>query len=350
MNTGKYCWVDQGAVVQGPRLLPQNWQDPNTGQWYFNLNNEAAWSDPQLLTIGWYPYVLVDAGAPGPYYTRTLSDFQVQATEVVQTATYEQWPIEQVRETKNEEMVRQITQYRTNELAANPKVSDYVEDDAKWLTDQQAELARLDEWQDVADFDTTKPSVLILPNNYVGKRYVEDGVKLTAQNDAATSSGLEAPWDQAIVDDFITANKIAADDNSGGTVPTEPTFEIRQGVAVPSEESARIVIYRYQQENANPALQTNYKMRLLNRQDNRPLYVFSYTGITYLAWHQFEDLGGGTWGLEGHSSEWQYVPGDMAFIFSYGTNPAVEADFFTSRVEFPAGIEQQNIFVAWDQA
>lgn len=131
MNEGQYCWVDQGSVVQGPQLLPQNWQDPNTGTWYYNVNNDDLWSDPNLLSIGWYPYVLVDAGEPGPYYDKSVSAFQVQATEVVQTVQYTQWDIERVRTSKGDEMEGQITLYTTNELAINKKVSEYAEADAK---------------------------------------------------------------------------------------------------------------------------------------------------------------------------------------------------------------------------
>ena len=348
MNEGLYCWVDNNAVVITQRKLPQNWQNPNTGEWYYNLNNEQVWSDAQLLTIGWYPYVLVDAGAPGEYYIRTLSDYSIQATEVVQTASYEQRPIEDVRQQKNFELQGQITIYEANQVAINPKINDYIANDAKWLADSQAELARLDTWQAVADFDSTKPAVLPLPNNFVGASYVKQGEQLTAENTSATNAGLDPPWNQTAVDDFITANKIAAEDNSGGTPPTEPNFELRQGIAVPSEQAARVILYRLSREDANPALQTTYKIRILNREDNRNLYVFSYTGLTYLTWHQFQDIGGGIWEVEAAAAEWQYVPGDMAFIFSYGANPAVEGDYFTDRVEFSAGVPQLNILVAWD--
>lgn len=351
MNEGLYCLVNiptADTVVQGPQILPQNYQAPN-GTWYYNINNEDIWPDAQLITIGWYPYVLVDTGSPGPYYTRSLSGFNVQAANVTQTAIYTQWPIEQVRAIKNGELEQQITEYTANEVAAEPKISEYVANETEWLFDQQAELARLEVWQDVADFDTTKPEILPLSNDFVGRSYVTQGEKLSTENTNATNAGLAEPWDSVAVADFITANKLAGDDISGNTPPVQPTYVLRQGIAVPSEEFNRVTIYRYQQPNANPALQTNYRMVMTNRQDARDLYIFSYTNGTYLTWHKFEDQGNGKWQLEGHSAEWQYVPADMGFIFSYGTNPAVEADFFTERVEFEAGIAQKNILVAWDK-
>jgi len=79
------------------------------------------------------------------------------------------------------------------------------------------------------------------------------------------------------------------------------------------------------------------------------LYVFSYTNCTYLTWNQFVQQSDGTWWFEATAAEMQYTDTDMGFIFSYGTNPAVEADYFTDRVEFAAGVDQQDLLVAWDQ-
>ena len=334
-----YCYVENNAVVGVPRTLPQTWN---------NISNFNALDDPTLLAYGWYPYVLVDSGYPGTYYDRTLSAFQIQSTEVVQTAIYTQWTIERLKNFKNGELENQIINYTTNERSINPKIDDYVNDDAEWFAGEQAKLARLTDWQNVADFDTTKPSPLVLPNSYVGASYVRQGVQLTAQNSAATDAGLDPVWDQITINNFISSNQLAADDSSNSVSPVQPTYEIRQGIAVPSEQFRRVIIYRESRDDPNPALRTTYKMLLLNRQDSRDLYIFSYTNTTYLAWHKFEDTGNGEWRLEASPAEWQYVPGDMAFIFSYGTNPAVEADYFTDRVEFPAGVSEMNILVAWD--
>ena len=156
------------------------------------------------------------------------------------------------------------------------------------------------------------------------------------------------PWDQAELNSFVSANNLAANDSSDATAPVQPDYKLRQGVGVPSEQFNRIIIYRESRDDPNPALQTTYKMILTSRQDARNIYVFSYTNSTYLTWRLFEDYGDGTWRLEATPAEWQYVPGDMAFIFSYGTNPAVEADYFTERVEFPAGVQEKQILVAWD--
>ncbi len=351
MNEGQYCLSEDGlAVTEGPRKLPQNWTSPTTWQGYQNLNNGTSWTDENLLTIGWYPYQLNDTPPAqyAEYYDRTLSDFDIQADHVEQTAIYTQWDIEQVKEYKNQELEAQVVQYSANEVAVNPKANDYINDDAKWLVDEQAKLARESDWNTVAGYDTTKPTVLSLPNDYVGRSYVAQGAALSTENEIARNNGLQEPWQQTEVDAFIAANKPAADDSSGTTEPVQPTYKLRQGVAKVSEQASRIVIYRFDVDDPNPALQRNYGMKLLNRQDSRDLYVFSYTGLTYLTWNKFEDLGNGTWGFEGQPAEQQYTDTDLGFIFSYGTNPAVEADYFTDRVDFEAGVDQINIIVAWD--
>ncbi len=351
MNESFYCLVNiptADTVLEGPRILPENHYDGIN----MNLRNQTLWPDSELLTIGWYPYVESDAGAPGPYYDRSLSDFVVNPTNVVRNAIYTQQDIETVKRSKDADLQIQLRQYTTNEAAINPKVQQYVQDDTKWYTDQQAALARLTVWDDVANFNTAKPSDLntVLPNSYVGQSYVEQGLSMQAQNDAATAQTLAAPWDQTELNAFISGNNAAANDPSDATAPVRPGFRLRQGVGVPSEQFNRVVIYREARDDPNPALQTTYKMILTNRQDARNIYIFSYTNSTYLTWRLFEDAGDGTWRLEATPAEWQYVPGDMSFIFSYGTNPAVEADYFTDRVEFPAGVQTKQVLVAWDSA
>lgn len=340
-----YCYVQNNEVVNGPKSLPTSWTDPSTGDQHSNLN---ALSDSELLEIGWYPYTENDQGRPGEYYNRIVSDFTIHADYVSRDVTYEQWAIDDVKQDKNTQLGDQITQYTTNEQAINPKVSEYINDDAKWLADEQAKLARLTDWNAVANFDTTKPMVLALPNSYIGAKNVRQGVALTSQNQAAVGSGLTNIWDQAEVDVFVADNQAAADDPSNSTAPVNPGFRLRQGVANVSEQFNRVVIYRFDRDDPNPAFQRSFAMQMTNRQDSRPLYVFTYTGVAYLTWHLFEDQGDGTWYWEASPAEWQYTDTDMGFIFSYGTNPAVEADYFTDRVEFPAGVEEDNLLVVWD--
>ncbi len=335
-----YCYTENSQVVDGPRTLPSTWQ---------GISNFNTLTDAQLKTYGWLPYVLVDAGSPGQYYARTLSDFDVQENQVVQTAIYTQWPIDDVKADKNQQLESQIGTYSHNDYALNEKVSRYIRDDVQWVADKQAELARITDWQQAADFDTTKPNVLPLSNTYVGQSYVDQGVDLTAKNQAAVSAGQGEIWAQTEINTWVSANRTAAEDSSGSTPVQKPSFRLRQAVANTSEQFNRVIIWREPREDANPALRTTYKMQMRNRQDARDLFIFSYTNGTYLTWRKFEDQGNGVWALEATPAEWQYVPLDMAFIFSYGTNPAVEADYFTDRVEFPAGVTEKNILVAWDQ-
>ena len=355
-NTGLYCEVNlpqRDTVLDGPRTLPQNYTDQN-GNSQKNVNNTDVWNDQgtdgrnSLYDIGLYPYVENDTGAPNQYYDRSLSDFSVNADNVSRDAIYTQWDIELVKADKNVELEEQITIYSTNDQAVNEKVLRYIRDDVQWVADKQAELARITDWQQAADFDTTKPSILPLSNTYKGASYVDQGLDLTGKNQAAVAAGQSEIWPQAEINTWVTANRTAAEDSSGSTPVQDPSYRFRQGVAKVSERFNRIIIWREARDDPNPALRTTYKMQMRNRQDSRDLFIFSYTNGTYLTWRKFEDQGNGVWALEATPAEWQYVPGDMAFIFSYGTNPAVEADYFTDRVEFPAGVTEKNILVAWD--
>ena len=345
----EYCYTPNQTVVDGPRTLPVSWRDPKTGKLYANFNKLSG---PELLALEWYPYVENDPGSPGIYYDKIYGPFVVNPTNVTRDVTWQQWNIEDVRQDKDNKLQAELTSVTADQLALDGKIPENARNETKWLVDEQAKLYRLTDWQAVADFVTAMPTKLVLPNDFAASSYVVQGTAMKAENTAASQATLTPRWDPVELDAFIAANKSAAADVSGTQPPTHPGHKLRQGVVVPSEQSARVIIYREVREDPNPALRTTYKMRLLNRQDARDLYIFSYTNSTYLTWHKFEDISqlqdGSVWGLEAHSAEWQYVPGDMAFIFSYGTNPAVEADYFTDRVEFPAGVDQINVWVAWD--
>ncbi len=352
-NTNDYCLVNtpqRDTVLEGPKRLPQNWQ-ASDGTWHYNLNNDDVWTDADRRTIGWYPYTENDTGSPGgsPYYDRTLSDFSINANDVSRDAIYTQWDIERVKSSKNDELESQVDQYTFNDGAINEKAAEYVRNDVEWVAERQGELARITDWQQAADFDTTKPQQLLLTNSFVGASYVRQGLALTERNQASIAAGQGEIWEQAEINTFVSENRTAAEDSSNATAPRKPGYKIRQPIANVSEQFNRVIIYRFDVDDPNPALRRSYAMQLKNRQDNRNLYIFSYTNGTYLTWRLFElQADGVTWYLDATPAERQYVDTDMNFIFSYGTNPAVEADYFTDRISFPAGVETKNILVAWD--
>ena len=354
INSGQYCEVNiptADIVLSGPTLLPNSYVDYQSNSWK-NLKEDTVWPDSRLLTIGWYPYVEVDTPPLQypEYYDRTLSAFNIQATEVTRTAQYIQWTIEELKNVKNLELESQITQYTTNQLSVNPKVQEYITNEAKWLADQQAAIARLDVWDDVAAFDTTKPSILVLPNNFIAEGYIRQGQTLTSENQSASGSGLAEPWDQTAVNAFISNNQPAANDVTGSTSPVEPTFELRQGIATINEQFNRIVIYRFDREDPIPSQRRAWAMDMFNRQDNRDLFVFSYLAATdtYLDWDLFQDKGNGQWGFVVDNALYQYTDNDLYFIFSYSNVPSVQQDWFTDKVYFDAGQEEINFLVAWD--
>ena len=352
-----YCLTLDNVNVElpCPRELPNTWTDPATGRTHYNMQ---YWPDENLRTIGWYPYVVTD-NPPAQYsqfYDRSLSGYTINATTISQDVTYTQWDIDRVKDTQFNLLASTATQYSANEVAADKKISQRVTDELVWLNNQQVALIIEDDWNTVAGWDTSKPDPLPLPNSYVGQSYVNQGVALQAENTAATDAGQVAPWPSTVVSSFISDNEPAANDASNATAPVDPTFEIRQGIVKNSEASSRVMIYRTSTGDPNPALDTVYAMVLTNRAlgDNRNLYIFSHTGAcdstpTYLTWRQFVLQPSGEWTLQGTPSEWQYSKGDMCFIFSYGTNFAVTADYFTDKVDYSADDTVKTIVVAWDK-
>lgn len=51
----KYCYTEQGLVIEGPRKLPNGWR---------NISGLNSGSDAELKALGWLPYVL---GTPPEY-------------------------------------------------------------------------------------------------------------------------------------------------------------------------------------------------------------------------------------------------------------------------------------------
>ncbi len=339
-----YCYVENDVVVTGPRGLPSTWK---------NISNFDNLSDSELLLLGWYPYVEHDPGSPGSFYNPVYSDFVIGATEVTRTVTYEQWAIDDIRQFKDDEMSTQLREYTTNEHVINPKIAEYIKDDAKWFSDEQGNLVRLTDWDAVANYNTAKPEKMVLPYNYVGQSYVNQGVALSAANQDALDNGLPEPWDQIAVDELIAANRPAAEDSSGATSPVHPDFKTRQGVAVVSEQFNRIVIYRFDTGSTDPNLDRSLGMRMRNRQDSRDLYCFPFEGAASLGWKQFKDLGNGVWGWEWSVEEddaanMHRTDNDLHFILSYIANPTYQPGYFTKEIPFDSGVEQENILVSWD--
>ena len=75
INTGNYSLVQNAAVTEGPKRLPQSWVAP-TGETYSNINNTEVWSDAQLVAILWYP-TTINTLSYDPA-TQKLGDYQFQ--------------------------------------------------------------------------------------------------------------------------------------------------------------------------------------------------------------------------------------------------------------------------------
>lgn len=343
INTGQYCLLNNSlsVVLQGPQQLPQNWNQ------YLNINNSDIWSNDDLRNIGWFPYTLIDSGSPLPEdaYIRSLSAFNIGALEVTQTAIYTQRDIDELRVFRN----IQLEQNRRHDITFFDSIIDdlvryQITDMEEWIAQEQIKLAELTDWNAVANFQTVSPQVLELGNQYVAIQYQEQGASLTAVNQAAIGSGQQAPYDQTLIDTFVSNNEPAATDSSGVIAPVPPPHQLRQAVANVSEQRSILWIYRTDGDQY-------VELALTNRQDARDLYVFFYLAPnTYLFWVKFEQDPNNQerWIARSPVGQEHWMSNDLMLRLSYSTNPAVEADLFTDDLLFDAGSDPIKTVVRWD--
>ncbi len=350
-NTALYCQVDAGTVVVTQRKLNQNEKDVN-GAWHYNVNDTNLYDNDRLRTeVDFYPYLLIDSGPPGPSgYTRTLDPYVITATHVTQTAIYTQIPIDDLRKQKAGELERQVTQYSANQVAADNLIANNVRSQIGWVETKTIELLALTDWQSVADFDTQMPDVLPISNTTQGASYVEQGLVMQTQNDSAENAGLAAPWDKTKLASHISSNEQAAKDATGATPVVHPDFSLRQGSVTPADRFSNLLIYRsMRQYDGRPSPDPSVEMALFHKEDTRPLYCFLYLQAgTYLEWIEFTHWANGTWRANSSVNVLSWVNSDMKFIFSYGTNPAVQQDYFTNEILFDAGSVPLTLRIRWD--
>lgn len=95
INTDKWCRVNlpgRDTIEQGPARLPATYLNR------YQFNDDDVTSDGVRNDYGWIVYTLIDSGPPTPppdQYNRTLSDFVIGASNVVQEAQYTEWTQQQ---------------------------------------------------------------------------------------------------------------------------------------------------------------------------------------------------------------------------------------------------------------
>jgi len=77
----RYAYVQNGAIVEGPRGLPKAWGNTSG----FDLQ-----SDEELRALGWLPWRLIEVPSPGPEWAATSPIVEIKNTEVTETQAYRQ--------------------------------------------------------------------------------------------------------------------------------------------------------------------------------------------------------------------------------------------------------------------
>jgi len=71
----RYVYIEDGQVVEGPRLLPQSWR---------NISGFEFLEEEQLRSYGWYPYVFVEYEGDLEGKVPDASDFLLTDEEYIE--------------------------------------------------------------------------------------------------------------------------------------------------------------------------------------------------------------------------------------------------------------------------
>jgi hypothetical protein len=144
----RYVYVQSGQVVEGPRLLPINWE---------NISNFNALDIVSLKSYGWYPHRFVEATL-GENDKITGSYFVIGEDEVVEYQTIAQKSESEIQDLINQKWIN-IRSQRNVYLA---------ESDWTQMTDSPLSELKKEEWKqyrqslrDITNFDS--PDHVIWP-------------------------------------------------------------------------------------------------------------------------------------------------------------------------------------------
>jgi hypothetical protein len=104
-NTGKFYQVDNSAIIAGPMTRPG----------FIGANSDPA-------DFGYYPFWIDTPAQPGTYYSLATGEPTVDEPNkrVVRTDSWTAWPEDQVRDTKEQEILEQIPQYTVAQEINDP--------------------------------------------------------------------------------------------------------------------------------------------------------------------------------------------------------------------------------------
>ncbi len=145
----RYVYVQDGQVIEGPRMLPISWN---------NISNFNVLDVDSLKSYGWYPHRFVEASL-GENDKITGSYFVIEETEVVEYQTVSQKTDSEIQDLINQQWIN-IRARRSIELQecdwtqlADVPMSD--EKKLEWATYRQS-------LRDITNFDS--PDHVVWPS------------------------------------------------------------------------------------------------------------------------------------------------------------------------------------------
>ncbi len=321
-----YCVVENGQVVDGPRSVPEQWVGAP------GIVNFHKLTDAQLLTYGWYPYILDDIGAPDEYYDRGLSDFDIQATQVVQAAVYTSWTIERVKEDKTGELRGHIPSYLGSEISADTDKDFEVKDISEWSKNRIVTLGNVTDLTAAKNFDTSLPDLIPLPNSYLGARQASQGEQVfleeSVRNDVAATA-----FSDPEVKAWQLQNYQAKDDVTNATGVIDAPAIIRQNVNQANEYSGVVEVRRFEWTDQD-SWPGHGIIATLRRSDVRDvLFTWYDEAGVYQYWKQFVETSDGVWQVETDPGQRWSNPETFQFTLNYNT-----VTEFTNRTTMPSTV------------
>jgi hypothetical protein len=227
-----YCLIEDGLIISGPKRLPHNWRNIS------GLNNMT---DPELLVLGWYPYVETVDPLPNKYYRLDKTEpVVITATEVTKHIVAVQIEVDTIKSDK------------LNTISMAAQVQDLGAEgfegkktDAEiWSDENGVALDILTDRVDVEAFDESIPVRIPVPSERAANAMMDQAeiYLLTENFRAEVGAGSRvSPEKLAIIHGWMLANYEAIDN---GTPAVTPPEEIRQRVRVPGEHRQRFLLKR----------------------------------------------------------------------------------------------------------
>ena len=147
INTDTFYQVENSTIIAGPMARPG----------HIGVNSDPA-------EFGYYPFWIDTPDNPGPYHSLETGKPTVDEPnkQVVRTDSWTAWPEDQVRDTKEQEILEQIPQY-----SATQEINDPSGVQANVIKATAAAQEKLRELDDSADPASVDPEIEI-PDSGVG--------------------------------------------------------------------------------------------------------------------------------------------------------------------------------------